>query len=122
VREDFAEKMRMCGWNESRTADDLTRVDRQYVSGILIVELIAFEPVGALELLPISLNYVNFVTQSKVHQQLRLVKVPIGACDHMNHALALANVSTAEQKHVCWIRRLSELPVDRLKFRPTEGL
>src|SRR5580700_3820557 len=61
VRKDFAEEMRMRGWNESRTADDLTVVDRQDVSSDLVVELIPLEPVRALELLPIPLSHVDFV-------------------------------------------------------------
>jgi hypothetical protein len=44
-------------------------------------------------------------------QQLGLIEMPIGTCDHMDHAFALA-VFTVEQKHFCQIKRLSELPVD----------
>jgi hypothetical protein len=85
----------------SREPPTISFIDRQYVGGALVVELIAFEPVRALKLLPFSLNHVDFVTQSKVRQYLRLIKVPIGPSDHMNHALTPANVPAGEQKHVC---------------------
>src|SRR5690242_8049468 len=54
-------------------------------------------------------------------QQFRLKEMPIGACDHMDHAFAPYGVHRGA-KHFRQIRRLSELPVDGSNLARTKRL
>jgi len=94
--------MRGCCGNKSGAPYDLVLVDRQDISGVLIVELIAFAPVRARKLLPFSLDHVDFVTQSKVRQQFCIVEMPIGICDNVNRAFT-PDISSVEQSAFMWI-------------------
>jgi hypothetical protein len=80
--------MRPCGQYESRTSYYLAVVHGQDVNGVLIIELVTLQTVEASQILPVSLHHVDLVAQSKMGQQLGLIAVPIGACDHMDHAFA----------------------------------
>jgi hypothetical protein len=78
--------MRPCRGHQSRTSYHLAVVDGQDVSGVLVIELVALQSIGTRQILPVSLHDINLVAQSKMGQQFSLVAVPIGACDHVDHA------------------------------------